>query len=88
MGTDLFDVKIIDRTRAKRNKSYEIACAEGLDISIEELRTAVEEAVATQKERIRLEKDGMIVSISDTIRAGRVRSSCDVSRLMEIFGIE
>lgn len=88
METDLFDVKIIDRTRAQRNKSYEIACAEGLDISIEELRMAVEEAVETQKERIRLEKGGMIVSISDTIRAGRVRLFCDVSRLMEIFGIE
>jgi len=77
-------VKIIDRTEEEKNKDYEIACADGLDISIEELRMVVQEIIDMKK---REKESNMIISIGHTAMAGRVMLFCDVERLIGIFGL-
>ena len=81
------DVKIIDRTREEKNKSYEIACADSLDITVEELRKVVQEILDLKKESKKFEESGMVVSIGHTTMAGKVMLSCDTQRLLDIFGL-
>ncbi len=88
MDKDIINVNIIDRTEEEKNKDYEVACAEGLELSVGELRVAVQEVIDFKKREKELEKSGMIVSVGHTAMAGRVMLFCDVLRLIDIFGLE
>ena len=81
MNNSMIDIKIIDRTEEERNRDYEVACAEGLGISVEELRDSVQEIKDFEDKRKEMEGI-MILEWCHTVLVGRILMLCDVERLM------
>ena len=63
---------IIDRTEEEKNRDFEEAFAEGIGLSIKELREALQEIKDHEKRKIELEKEGMLVSIGHSVNMGKV----------------
>ena len=66
------EVKIIDRTDKEKKKSYEKAFADGLGMTIREVREAIREILELEKKQLEAESEGMTVSIGHTVNAGKV----------------
>jgi hypothetical protein len=85
---NLIDINIIDRTEEEKKKAYDIACAEGLEITVEELKSGVREIIENEKREKEYKDSGMFVSISHTALAGRIMLFCDVERLIGIWSLK
>lgn len=72
MSYYLDEVKIIDRSEEERNKNFEQAFADGLQMSMEDLRFAVKEICEFHKKRDEAEKQGIILEWCHSVDVGRV----------------
>lgn len=66
------EVKIVDRTEEERNKSYEEAFAEGLEMTVEEVQKAREEIKRMKQRREEAKKQGIILEQCPTTNVGKV----------------
>ena len=66
------EVKIIDRTEKEKNKSYEQAFADGIGMTIKEVRDARKEIKEMEKEVKEAEEKGITLSITPTTSVGKV----------------
>ncbi len=66
------EVKIIDRTEEERNKNFEEAFAEGIRMTVEEVREAREEIKRMGQRREEAKRQGMILEQCPTGTVGRV----------------
>ena len=66
------EVKIIDRTEEEKNKNYEEAFAEGLGMTVEEVREAREEIKRMEQRREEAEKQGITLEQCHTSNVGKV----------------
>jgi len=78
------EVIIIDRTEEERNKSFEQAVADGLGMTIEEIREAREEIKRMKLRRMEAENRGIILSQTPTSDVGKVMFHDSFAKSIEI----